>query len=53
MHSVFVSVILLAAKLQTLFKSLLKSAGCDRVQDGVQGAVYWKDKNHHPQNDGT
>lgn len=49
----FVSVSLLAAIFQTLFESLLKSAGCDSVQDGVQGAVYWKDKNHHPQNDGT
>lgn len=49
----FVSVSLLAAIFQTLFKSLLKRTGCDSVQDGVQGTVYRKDKNHHPQNDGT
>jgi len=49
----FVSVSLLEAIFQTLFESQLKGAGRDSVQDGVQGAVYGKDKNHHPQNEGT
>lgn len=36
---------------QQLFQLVLEKAGCERVEDWVQGTVYWKEKNDYPGGD--
>lgn len=36
---------------QQLFQIVLEEAGCERVEDWVQGAVYWQEKNDNPGSD--
>lgn len=38
---------------QQLFQLVLKKGGGERVEDGVQGAVYRKEKHHYPGSDRT
>lgn len=36
---------------QQLFQLVLVKAGCESVEDWVQGTVYWKEENDHPGSD--
>lgn len=36
---------------QQLFQLVLEKAGCESVEDWVQGTVYWKEKNDDPGGD--